>query len=178
MSLFTERLEAFPRIEPYRFAKAEHLWPYYKVVESAATPKFTIDAREVINFGSNNYLSLSYDPRVIEAALVATRHYGTGVTGSRLLNGTLPLHRELEAELADFYGTESALVFSTGYVATSVALQATWGAPTTRSSTRRPTTPSSPRSDSRAPGSSGSATTTPSSSRRSSPGCPTTQPRA
>jgi len=117
MSLFTERLEAFPRIEPYRFAKAEHLWPYYKVVESAATPKFTIDAREVINFGSNNYLSLSYDPRVIEAALVATRHYGTGVTGSRLLNGTLPLHRELEAELADFYGTESALVFSTGYVA-------------------------------------------------------------
>ena len=117
MSLFRERLEAFPRIEPYRFAKAEQLWPYYKRVESAATPKFTIEGREVINFGSNNYLSLSYDPRVIEAAQAATARFGTGVTGSRLLNGTLPLHLELEAELADFYGTEAALVFSTGYVA-------------------------------------------------------------
>jgi len=117
MSLFRERLEAFPRIEPYRFAKAEQLWPYYKKVESAATPKFTIEGREVINFGSNNYLSLSYDPRVIEAAQAATARFGTGVTGSRLLNGTLPLHRDLEAELADFYGYEAALVFSTGYVA-------------------------------------------------------------
>jgi len=117
MSLFRERLEAFPRIEPYRFAKAEHLWPYYKRVESAATPKFTIEGREVINFGSNNYLSLSYDPRVVEAAQAATARFGTGVTGSRLLNGTLPLHHDLEAELADFYGTEAALVFSTGYVA-------------------------------------------------------------
>ena len=110
MSLFRERLEAFPRIEPYRFAKAEQLWPYYKRVESAATPKFTIEGRDVINFGSNNYLSLSYDPRVIEAAQAATARFGTGVTGSRLLNGTLPLHLELEAELADFYGTEAALV--------------------------------------------------------------------
>ncbi|MFA5882487.1 MAG: aminotransferase class I/II-fold pyridoxal phosphate-dependent enzyme [Acidimicrobiia bacterium] len=117
MSLFKERLEAFPRIEPYRFAKAEHLWPYYKMVESAATPKFTIEGREVTNFGSNNYLSLSYHPDVIAAAQAATAKYGTGVTGSRLLNGTLPLHRDLETELADFYGTEAALVFSTGYVA-------------------------------------------------------------
>lgn len=117
MSLFRRRLEAFPRIEPYRMARAEQLWPYYKTVETAATPKFTIEGREVVNFGSNNYLSLSYDPRVIEAAQRATAHYGTGVTGSRLLNGTLPLHRELEAELADFYGREAALVFPTGYVA-------------------------------------------------------------
>jgi 8-amino-7-oxononanoate synthase len=117
MSLFRDRLEAFPRIEPYRFARAEQLWPYYKTVETAATPKFVIEGREVINFGSNNYLSLSYDPRVIEAAQAATALYGTGVTGSRLLNGTLPLHHALETELADFYGYEAALVFSTGYVA-------------------------------------------------------------
>jgi 8-amino-7-oxononanoate synthase len=117
MSLFRERLEAFPRIEPYRQAKANLLWPYYKTVESAATPKFTIEGREVINFGCNNYLSLSYHPDVIAAAQAATAKYGTGVTGSRLLNGTLPLHRELEAELADFYGREAALVFPTGYVA-------------------------------------------------------------
>ncbi|GMU79449.1 MAG: 8-amino-7-oxononanoate synthase [Acidimicrobiia bacterium] len=117
MSVFRERLEAFPRIEPYRLAKAEQLWPYYKTVESAATPRITIEGREVINFGSNNYLSLSYHPDVVAAAQAATARFGTGVTGSRLLNGTLPLHRDLEAELADFYGAEAALVFPTGYVA-------------------------------------------------------------
>lgn len=117
MSLFSERLEAFPRIAPYRLARAENLWPYYKTVESAATPKFVIEGREVINFGSNNYLSLSYHPEVVEAAQAATARYGTGVTGSRLLNGTLPLHKDLESELADFYGAEAALVFPTGYVA-------------------------------------------------------------
>jgi len=117
MTIFRDRLEAFPRIEPYRLARATGLWPYFKLVESAATPRFSIEGREVINFGSNNYLSLSYHPGVIEAAQQATARFGTGVTGSRLLNGTLPLHRDLEAELADFYGAEAALVFSTGYVA-------------------------------------------------------------
>lgn len=117
MGFFSDRLEAFPRIEPYRLAKATGLWPYYKTVESAATPRVTIEGREYINFGSNNYLSLSYHPRVIEAAQAATSRYGTGVTGSRLLNGTLALHRELESELADFFGFEAALVFPTGYVA-------------------------------------------------------------
>jgi 8-amino-7-oxononanoate synthase len=117
MSFFQQRLEAFPRIADYRLAKAAGYWPYYKTVESASMPRFTIEGNEYINFGSNNYLSLSYHPEVIEAANRATSKYGTGVTGSRLLNGTLDLHRELEAELADFYGREAALVFSTGYVA-------------------------------------------------------------
>ena len=115
MSLFRDRLEAYPRIADYRLAKASGYWPYYKTVESASRPRFTIEGSHYINFGSNNYLSLSYHPRVIDAAQRATAKYGTGVTGSRLLNGTLDLHRELEAELADFYGTEAALVFSTGY---------------------------------------------------------------
>jgi 8-amino-7-oxononanoate synthase len=117
MSFFQRRLEAFPRIDDYRLAKASGYWPYYKTVESASRPRFTIEGNEYINFGSNNYLSLSYHPAVIEAANRATSKYGTGVTGSRLLNGTLDLHREFEAELADFYGREAALVFSTGYVA-------------------------------------------------------------
>ena len=117
MSFFADRLEAFPRIDSYRMALETGLWPYYKTVESASTPQFTIEGRDYINFGSNNYLSLSYHPKVIEAAQEATARFGTGVTGSRLLNGTLSLHRELEAELADFYGREAALVFSTGYVA-------------------------------------------------------------
>src|SRR5689334_2587948 len=117
MTFFQQRLEAFPRIADYRLAKAAGYWPYYKTVESASRPRFTIEGQDYINFGSNNYLSLSYHPKVIEAAQEATRRYGTGVTGSRLLNGTLDLHRTLEAELADFYEREAALVFSTGYVA-------------------------------------------------------------
>jgi 8-amino-7-oxononanoate synthase len=117
MSYFRKRLEAFPRLADYRLAKAAGYWPYYKTVESASRPRFIIEGNEYINFGSNNYLSLSYHPEVIEAAQRATSKYGTGVTGSRLLNGTLDLHRELEHELTEFYGREAALVFSTGYVA-------------------------------------------------------------
>src|SRR5207244_4148106 len=94
--------------------------------------RFTIEGHEYINFGSNNYLSLSYHPKVIEAARAATTKYGTGVTGSRLLNGTLDLHRRLENELADFYEAEGALVFSTGYVANI-------STPTRSCSTTRPT---------------------------------------
>jgi 8-amino-7-oxononanoate synthase len=116
VSFFHDRLEAYPRLADYRLAKEAGYWPYYKTVESASMPRFTIEGNDYINFGSNNYLSLSYHPKVIEAAQDATRRYGTGVTGSRLLNGTLDLHRTLEAELADFYGREAALVFSTGYV--------------------------------------------------------------
>lgn len=122
MTYFSERLDAFPRIEPYRLARASGYWPYYKPVESASTPRITIEGREAINFGSNNYLSLSYHPKVIEATVQATKHFGSGVTGSRLLNGTLTLHKELETELADFYGREAALVFATGYVANMSAI--------------------------------------------------------
>jgi len=122
LSYFSDRLDAFPRIEPYRLAKDAGYWPYYKSVESASKPRITIEGRQAINFGSNNYLSLSYHPKVIEATIEATRHFGSGVTGSRLLNGTLTLHRDLEAELADFYGREAALVFATGYVANMSAI--------------------------------------------------------
>jgi len=122
MSYFSDRLDAFPRIEPYRMAKEAGYWPYYKTVESASTPRIVIEGHECINFGSNNYLSLSYHPKVIEATIEATKWFGSGVTGSRLLNGTLTLHRELEAELAEFYGRKAALVFATGYVANMSAI--------------------------------------------------------
>src|SRR6266545_2910003 len=105
-------------------AKEAGYWPYYKTVESASTPRLTIEGHDCINFGSNNYLSLSYHPRVVEAARDATSYFGSGVTGSRLLNGTLTLHCQLEEELADFYGREAALVFSTGYVANMSAIAA------------------------------------------------------
>jgi 8-amino-7-oxononanoate synthase len=122
MGFFTDRLHAFPRYELYQLGVDTGLYPYYRSVESASRPRVTVEGREVINFGSNNYLSLSYHPRVIEAAVSATRRFGSGVTGSRLLNGTLTLHRELEGELADFYGLPSCLVFSTGYVANASAI--------------------------------------------------------
>ena len=87
MSYFQQRLEAYPRLQEYHLAQELGYWPYYKTVESAATPRFTIEGTDYINFGSNNYLSLSYHPQVIEAAQRATAKYGTGVTGSRLPRG-------------------------------------------------------------------------------------------
>src|SRR2546425_4130400 len=67
--------------------------------------------------GSNNYLGLTHHPEVLGATKAALDRYGSGCTGSRLLNGTLDLHQELEAELAQFFGKEACLVFSTGYQA-------------------------------------------------------------
>ena len=122
MTFFADRLHAFPRYDLYQLGVETGIYPYYRSVESASRPRLTVEGRDVINFGSNNYLSLSYHPRVVEAALAATRRFGTGVTGSRLLNGTLTLHRTLEEELADFYDAPACLVFSTGYVANASAI--------------------------------------------------------
>lgn len=73
--------------------------------------------QSVINFGSNDYLGLAADDRVIRAAIAATEEYGTGSTGSRLLTGHRPLHRQLEQAIASLKQTEDALVFSSGYLA-------------------------------------------------------------
>jgi 8-amino-7-oxononanoate synthase len=76
-----------------------------------------MEGREIIMLGSNNYLGLTGDQRVKQAAREALETYGTGLTGSRLLNGTTPLHLELERELAEFMGTEEVLVYTTGHQA-------------------------------------------------------------
>ena len=86
------------------------------------------DGRERINLGSNNYLGLAGDPRVIEAAVAALRQYGSSTSGSRVLNGTTRLHLQLEEELADHYGTEAAVLTSSGINA-NVALLSTIGHP-------------------------------------------------
>jgi 8-amino-7-oxononanoate synthase len=86
------------------------------------------DGRERINLGSNNYLGLAGDPRVIEAAVAALRQYGSSTSGSRVLNGTTRLHLQLEEELADHYGTEAAVLTSSGINA-NVALLSTIGNP-------------------------------------------------
>lgn len=96
-------------------AKAAGLYPYFIPISGSEGTEVRIDGHRKIMLGSNNYLGLTHDPRVLDAAETAARQYGSGCTGSRFLNGTLDLHEKLEIELADYFGTESALVFSTGY---------------------------------------------------------------
>jgi 8-amino-7-oxononanoate synthase len=102
-------------------------YPYYTAIQENLGSRVIIDGRELIMIGSNNYLGLSWDPRVIEAAVEATRRYGTSCSGSRFLNGTLSLHEELETELADFVSKPAALGFTTGYQTNLGAIQALAG---------------------------------------------------
>jgi 8-amino-7-oxononanoate synthase len=86
-------------------------------ISSLPGPEVTIDGRTLLNFGSNDYLGLAGDDRVISAAIAATKKFGTGATGSRLTSGHKHLHHDLELAIAGLKGTESALVFSSGYLA-------------------------------------------------------------
>ncbi len=114
-----ERAYRFDLLEEIRRAG---LYPYYKKIERNDGPVARIDGRETLMFGSNNYLGLTTHPEVRRAAAEAALEYGTSMTGSRLLNGSTPLHEALEEELADFVGKQSALVFATGYQANVGAL--------------------------------------------------------
>ena len=100
-----------------RMAQAAGLYPYFIPIENSEGTEAIIDGRRVLMFGSNNYLGLTMDPRVREAAVDAIKEFGPSCTGSRFANGTLELHLELERRLASFVGKEAALVFSTGYQA-------------------------------------------------------------
>ncbi|SFQ38616.1 aminotransferase class I/II-fold pyridoxal phosphate-dependent enzyme [Caldicoprobacter faecalis] len=91
------------------------IYPYFQVLESGQDTEVIINGKRTIMIGSNNYLGLTSDPRVIEAAKRALEKYGTGCSGSRFLNGTLDLHVELEKRLASFLNKEAALTFSTGF---------------------------------------------------------------
>lgn len=98
-----------------REAQAAGLYPYFVPISGSDGSEVYIDGRRKIMLGSNNYLGLTHDPRVMEEAEKAARKYGTGCTGSRFLNGTLDLHELLETELAEYLGKPAALVFSTGF---------------------------------------------------------------
>ncbi len=105
----------------YNFTLARELqeqgwYPYFKAIQSGADSEVVIDGRKLIMVGSNNYLGLTQDPRVKEAAIKAVQEFGSGCTGSRFLNGTLSLHVELEEKLAEFMNAEAALVFTTGFL--------------------------------------------------------------
>jgi 8-amino-7-oxononanoate synthase len=117
-----EKARRHERLEQLRAAREHDLMPYFRVLEGPTGPLVEMEGRERIMLGSNNYLGLTGDPRVKQAARDALERYGTGLTGSRFLNGTLSLHLELERELADWMGEEEALVFTTGYLANTGAI--------------------------------------------------------
>ncbi|HMK35452.1 MAG TPA: aminotransferase class I/II-fold pyridoxal phosphate-dependent enzyme [Desulfomonilaceae bacterium] len=96
-------------------AIAAGIYPYFKAISRLAGTHVTVDGRDMIMVGSNNYLGLTTHPKVQQAAMKALEEYGTSCSGSRFLNGTLDLHVELEANLAEFMGKEAAQVFSTGF---------------------------------------------------------------
>jgi len=91
------------------------IYPFFRALSDSEGVTATFEGKEVVMLGSNNYLGLTIDPRVKAAAADALVRYGTSATGSRFMNGTLELHKELERRLARFVGMEAALVFSTGY---------------------------------------------------------------
>src|SRR5690242_6232128 len=119
-----EKARTHDRAEQLEAAKQGDLLPYFRILESQAGPVVEMEGRETIMLGSNNYLGLTTDERVKQAARDALEQYGTGVTGSRLLNGTTPLHVELERELAEWMGTEDVIVYTTGYQSNLGAISA------------------------------------------------------
>ena len=107
-----EKCRQFTRADE---VKALGMYPYFHAIEESEGPVVRIEGRKVIMAGSNNYLGLTADPRVKEAARKAIDKYGTGCSGSRYLTGTLDLHVELERRLSAFFGKEDCLLYSTGY---------------------------------------------------------------
>src|SRR5919108_5425532 len=119
-----EKARTHERVEQLQAAREHDLLPYFRLLEGPAGPEVQMEGRRRIMLGSNNYLGLTGDERVKQAARDALEQYGTGVTGSRLLNGTTPMHVELERELAEWMGTEDVIVFTTGYQSNLGAISA------------------------------------------------------
>lgn len=112
MNLLREKLY---RYDAARNARAAGIYPYFREIQSDQDTEVVINGKKVLMFGSNAYLGLTNHPKVIEASIAATKKYGTGMAGSRFLNGTLDIHIQLENKLAAFAGKEDALVYSTGF---------------------------------------------------------------
>lgn len=110
----SERTSKFlqEQLEPI---KANDLYAYFRPIQSKQDTEVIIDGKRVLMFGSNSYLGLTTDKRIIEASQNALAKYGTGCAGSRFLNGTLDIHVELEEKLADYVGKEASVLFSTGF---------------------------------------------------------------
>lgn len=112
MGLLQEKLSKYRLPQKYQ---AEGVYPYFREIDSHQDTEVLMDGKKVLMFGSNSYMGLTYDQRIIDVAIEATKKYGTGCAGSRFLNGTLDIHVQLEKELAEFVGKDEALVYSTGF---------------------------------------------------------------
>ena len=106
------RCMQFTRADEY---KALGNYPYHRVIENGQGTEVQVDGKKMLMLGSNSYLELTSHPWVKARAIEAIQKYGSGCAGSRFLNGTLPIHLELERRLADLVGKEAALVFPTGF---------------------------------------------------------------
>ena len=96
-------------------AKAAGIYPYFRAISSEQNTEVMMHGKKVLMFGSNSYMGLTNHPKVIEAAIEATKKYGTGMAGSPFLNGTLDIHKDFEARIADYVGKEDAMLYSTGF---------------------------------------------------------------
>lgn len=94
---------------------AAGVYPYFREISSEQEPEVLIDGKKVLMFGSNCYSGLVADPRIKEAAIEATKKYGTGCAGSPFLNGTLDIHKQLERRIAEYIGKEDVMIYSTGF---------------------------------------------------------------
>jgi 8-amino-7-oxononanoate synthase len=112
MGLLQKKFSQYRQPQEYM---AMGVYPYFREIDSAQDTEVMMDGKKVLMFGSNSYMGLTYDKRIVNAAIAATQKYGTGCAGSRFLNGTLDLHVQLEKELATFLGKEDCLVFTTGF---------------------------------------------------------------
>ncbi len=112
MKLLQEKLSKYTVPQE---VKAAGVYPYFRAISSEQDPEVIIDGKKVLMFGSNCYTGLVNDPRIKEAAIEATRKYGTGCAGSPFLNGTLDLHKQLEARIAEYIGKEDVMIYSTGF---------------------------------------------------------------
>ena len=107
--------------------KENNLYPWFRAIENSEGSRVSVQGKNQIMIGSNNYLGFTHHPEVQEAAIKAIEKFGTGCTGSRFLNGNLSLHEELEEKLAEYTGFESAVLFSTGMQSNLGALSALCG---------------------------------------------------
>jgi 8-amino-7-oxononanoate synthase len=98
-----------------RSAQETGFYPFFVPLSQSEGSEAYVGDHRIIMCGANNYLGLTTHPRVRQAAIAAIQEFGTGCSGSRLQNGTLEIHRELERRLADYLGKERAMVFSTGF---------------------------------------------------------------
>ena len=112
MKLLQAKLSQYQ--EPQK-AKAAGIYPYFRKIESEQDTEVVINGKKVLMFGSNSYMGLTNHPKVKEAAIEATKKYGTGLAGSPFLNGTLDIHKVLEQKLAAFVGKEDAMLYSSGF---------------------------------------------------------------